>query len=161
MAAFHAGQDEIKLFYYNPVSQKVEFTDTTLRQTPCAIPKKSSKAQLRDYWQFSRNIASTTNCNRSGINITKDEFRKLGARITAYLATNERKIYDRVRVSIGANLGNDNLFESLSYFLISSKAPSGHSAAKIKEITESWVAMLTYMTDESKAITKDIETNSR
>ncbi len=157
LASFHAGQSKVKLYYQNPQSKKTSFTDSTLKQTPCASPAGTQQAHMRDYWQFSRNITDPKNCRRSGINITKAEFRKLGEAITTYIYDNHRDIYDRVNADMGNSKESDNLFKSLSYFLISGRSPEKFSTAKVRQITQGWVQLLGVLTKEANAISKELE----
>jgi hypothetical protein len=158
LAAFHAGQDTIKLYYRDPNTNKTTFTDTTYRQTPCALPSAEQAAHLRDYWQFSRNITDPKNCRRSGINITKAEFRKLGEDISGYVAEYYPEVFERVKSSMGGSpRQGTNLFKDLSYFLISDKTPEKFTAKQVKEIADAWIEMLGIITKDAKDITAAIE----
>jgi hypothetical protein len=158
LAAFHAGQDSIKLYYRDPNTNKTTFTDTTYRQTPCELPSVEQQAHLRDYWQFSRNITDPKNCRRSGINITKAEFRKLGEDVSGYIAEYYPEVFERVKKSMGASARQGtNLFKDLSYFLISESTPAKLTAKQVKEIADAWVEMLGIVTKDAKDITAAIE----
>jgi len=156
LSAFHAGQSEIKLFYYDPNTKETTFASTTYKQTPCQTPSREVQAHMRDYWQFSRNITDPSNCKRSGINITKKEFRKLGTLITTYVYDNHREVYDRVAATISAG-DSDNLYKSLSDFLISESSPESLSSAKVRNATAAWVEFLKITTKEAADINAMIE----
>ena len=100
---------------------------------------------MTDYWQFSKNIDNPGNCKRSGINITKNEFRKLGKRITSYMVKNHRDLYDAVKESINGEANRDNIYQALSAFLIDSRAAANIKAGDVAEISKSWVAFLEYL----------------
>jgi hypothetical protein len=118
LSSFHSGQKKIKLIYNGT------FTDTTMKQAPgCNTEKRAQqKASLTDYWQFS---ASTDpeSCNRSGLNITRKDFRKLGAMITAYEKQNHPDLLAKVQRHFKSQKGRNNVFAQLSDFLIGFKTP--------------------------------------
>lgn len=161
LAAFHAGQDHITLYYKNPADQKVKFTNKTMNQKPCAVPAGQPRdAKIRDYWQFSARIMDTKNCKRSGINVTKNQFRRLGARITGYFVEKKNgqyvrpdlfAIYDAAKTAVNGNLNRDNLFMALSAFLINNKTP--RQLTNVDAIVKSYVAFLEKIRTEAPQIT--------
>jgi hypothetical protein len=155
LSAFHAGQEEVALFYQNPKTKKTSFTSETLRQTPCKVPVSKQRAAMRDYWQFSRNITDPGNCNRSGINITKNEFRRLGERITRYMFAKHADVAGNVRDAMKTSY-TKNLFYSLSYYLIDDDAPAQYSRAEVDAVANAWVEFLRIVTDEAEQITEFI-----
>ncbi len=158
LASFHAGQEEFKLFYKDPETQETTFTNSTLKQTPCEVPSQSQSASMRDYWQFSRNITNPQHCRRSGINITKSEFRRLEKEITSYTAENNEELYTRVKNSMGLENRNvTNLYEALSKYLIATDAERVLEEEKVTEITQAWVDLLNYSKDEAANISALIE----
>lgn len=158
LGSFHAGQEEIKLFYKNPGTGEVTFTDTTLKQTPCAIPTRTQRAAMRDYWQFSRNIRSEANCRRSGINVTKKEFQLLSKKITKYVQDNNPELYQAVKDSLKIRRRNAyNLYNELSKFLIDSDAPRAISQDEVDALTGTWIEFLEYVRTQAPAITAAIE----
>jgi hypothetical protein len=156
LASFHAGQDKFKFYYMNPKTQRTSFTDKVLNQTPCAAPERSRTASMRDYWQFSRRITDTRNCKRSGINITKKEFRKLEERITAYMYKNQPALAEGVQDAMGLSAKSRNLYFDLSKFLINDRTPK-RLGSEAKKITAAWVDFLTQVTKEAADITAEIE----
>ena len=109
LSAFHAGQDKIKLFYKDPLSQKVYFSDVSYK---LAWPKKNHKdqscdsdldsrgfkdADLKDY--IGVHYATYEHCGRSGINMSRNEWKKLSRNITAYMMNDKtgRKLVANVR----------------------------------------------------------------
>jgi hypothetical protein len=157
LAAFHAGQEEIKLYYNDPQTQKTSFTSQTRKQTPCEVPEKLQTATLADYWQFSRNITDPKNCKRSGINITKREFRQLGEDLTAYMTENHPEVVTKLRTATGMRATETNVLKGLSYVIVSDKTPRSFTAAKVRSIASAWTAFLGTVTEESVAITEWIE----
>ncbi|MCC2678569.1 MAG: hypothetical protein K0R29_1145 [Pseudobdellovibrio sp.] len=118
LSAFHAGQRKIKLIVNG------EFTDTTLKQAPgCSTATRSSqRASLIDYWQFSSSD-DPENCNRSGLNITRRDFRKLGRIITAYQKRMNPELVANVQRHFRTNKNRNNVFAQLSDFLINYDTP--------------------------------------
>lgn len=157
LASFHAGQDNLALYYKNPGTGAVSFTDRTLRQRACAIPSSSKTASLSDYWQFSRNINDPSNCKRSGINITKNEFRMLGGAITTYLRNNRPAVYNKVKAALGLTSNSTNLYYSLSKYLIGNGAPRRMTEAKAAKIADAWVELLTTVTNDAAAISATLD----
>lgn len=157
LASFHAGQENLALYYKNPGTGQTTFTDRTLRQRACAVPTSSKTASLNDYWQFSRNINDPSNCKRSGINITKSEFRMLGTEITKHLRTNRPAVYQKVKTALGLTSNSTNLYYSLSKFLIGNNAPRSMSAARAGMIADAWVEMLKTVTEDAAEISANLE----
>ncbi|MDA9951717.1 hypothetical protein N9D31_03975 [Oligoflexaceae bacterium] len=153
---FHAGQDKFKIMYFNPQTKKTSFTTTTLAQKPCAVPDKATAAHMRDYWQFSRQYTNTQHCRRSGINITKREFRGTGALITRYVAQNNPSLYKAVIASLGVK-SSKNVFSTLSYFLINDKLPESLGSRKASQMTKAWVSFLDYINVNAPEITTWID----
>lgn len=156
LASFHGGQEVLELYYTDRVQQTMSFTTTTFDQTPCANPSKQREAKLRDYWQFSKNITNIKNCKRSGINVTKSEFRTLGQNITSYMIANHPAAYEKVSKNINAGARKDNVFEALSYFLISDKTPSKFTSAKVKQTVDAWVEFLETIRNEADRISFEV-----
>lgn len=101
-----------------------ELTATTLKQAPgCTTTEKAEKkASMSDYWQFSSSSDPAT-CNRSGINVTRRDFRNLGAAITAYQRENHPELVENVERHFSTSKTKDNLFAQLSEFLINYDTP--------------------------------------
>jgi hypothetical protein len=118
LSAFHAGQKKIKLIFNG------EFTDTTVKQAPgCSTEKRmTQKASLTDYWQFSSST-DPENCSRSGLNISRKDFRKLGSMITAYEKQVHPDLVAKVQRHFKTQKGKNNVFAQLSDFLISFETP--------------------------------------
>jgi hypothetical protein len=162
LAAFHSNQPALKLFYTNTVENStVSFTDTVNNQEPCAKPGttfRSRKAGLKDYWQFSRNVNDPKNCKRSGINITKKEFRALGKAITKYMFSKNKTTYNAVFKAMGSpSRSKDNMYEALSYYLMNGSTPAVLPAEKVTEITDAWIKWLAYTRDNAEAISSWID----
>ena len=149
LSAFHAGQKEITLFFKDPKNKKTYFTENVFHQAPGGEAREKKRAaHLMDYWQFSSRPEPEFK-NRSGINITKEQFRTLGLAISEYERENNPDLVERVeRHFKGIKTGN-NLFEELSLFLINSKTP--------KEIGKAGYALAKEFTAFLEQVTKDAE----
>ena len=154
LASFHSNQSKFTLFYTDPQSRETTYTNATKKQTPCANPDGTKGASLADYWQFSRNISDATNCKRSGINITKKEFRGLGRAITEYMVKKHRDQFDAVYKSMNSPATNrENMYAALSYFLVNDKTPAT-LADQTDKIVNAWTAWLETTRSEANLITK-------
>lgn len=157
LASFHAGQEKFKLYYQDVVEQKVVFTDSVYRQTPCELPQVKKQASMVDYWQFSRRINDSKNCKRSGINVTKKEFRLLERKITDYMSKKSPALVNRLTKSMGLTKKVDNVYLALSEYLINDRTEKKLGSEKVKQITENWVEFLTEVTKNADKITALIE----
>ncbi len=157
LASFHAGQDDFKLFYKNPATQETTWTNTTLKQSPCEVPSREQHASMKDYWQFSRNVTNTEHCRRSGINITKAEFRKLEKVITNYVSQNAPELIQALEESMQLNRSSSNIYETLSKYLISTRSARVIDADRVSEMTQSWVNFLEYSRTAANDISASIE----
>jgi hypothetical protein len=155
LSLFHAGQDEFSLYYKNPETEEVVFTNQTLKQARCALPTVVQVASMVDYWQFSRQYDNPEHCGRSGINITKSEFRLLGKKLTSYLKEFHPKVI--AKISSGLGLKNSaNVFQSLSKFLINDELPSRLSKDQITKIKTGFVEALEILRREANEISKNL-----
>ena len=146
LAAFHAGQEEIHIMYGG------ELTNLTHQQkTGCDEGEASEKvASLIDYWQFSSSV-DPTQCKRSGINITRKDFRALGAMITAH----QREVNPELVASIEARLGvtnSKNLFADLSKFIINLETPDQLDSKTLK-VAEEFTQFLLESMEHAQSLT--------
>ena len=113
---------------------------------------------MNDYWQFSKNTDNAQHCRRSGINITKRDFRKLGKIITKHVRyeSGESHYYEAIKNALELDKDTDNVFKSLSYYLISSKSPESLSTERVKNITKAYVDFLNYVYEQADQIGESI-----
>ncbi|MBI2520271.1 MAG: hypothetical protein HYV97_07630 [Bdellovibrio sp.] len=158
LAAFHAGQDEITLFYNDPTqNNELVFTNSVYNQAPgCegSVRGKERSARLYDYWQFSRN-PDPSNCRRSGINLTKDAFRTLGETITEFEREKHPELVERLENHFGVE-STKNIFKSLSQFFISADAKSKVGTRESNELAEDVAAFLLQVKRDARTITRSI-----
>lgn len=150
LSAFHAGQKKIMLMHNG------EFTDTTLKQAPgCDETERvSKKASLIDYWQFSTST-DPANCNRSGLNVGRKDFRNLEAAITAYEQEHNPELIENIQRHFGTSRNVDNVFAQLSEFLINYKTP-GQLDADTLELAEDFTAFLMQVRKDANKISQEI-----
>lgn len=136
LSALHAGQKNVMVMYNG------ELTSTTLKQAPgCSDTERAEKkASMVDYWQFSSST-DPESCNRSGINVTRRDFRALGAAITAYQLENNPELVENVERHLTNTRTKGNLFAQLSEFLINYKTPKKLSKANL-QLAEDFTAFL-------------------
>ncbi|MDZ4663209.1 MAG: hypothetical protein SGJ18_16485 [Pseudomonadota bacterium] len=123
LSAFHSGQRDVMLFFKDPASKSTYFTESVYNQAPGGEKRdKKRKAKLIDYWQFSSRSEPQYK-NRSGINVTKEQFRELGLAISDFERKNNPDLVKRVEKHFAGVKTGENLFEELSQFLINSRTP--------------------------------------
>jgi len=158
LGAFHAGQDELKLFYKDPRDPKnLMFTDTVLNQGPGCSPRdlsKSRQANLYDYWQFSSSM-NPEHCRRSGINITKKEFRKLGSLISDYHRVKNPTLIKNIERHFSSRNRGGNVFYQLSKFLINDKTPKKLGKQSYK-LAEDFTKFLLQVRKDANMVTQKI-----
>jgi hypothetical protein len=159
IGAFHAGQEEIKLFYKDPYTGRTSFTDTVYNQdNGCSTKqRKLRKARVFDYWQFSSST-NTRHCKRSGINITRREFRKLGQLITKYELKNNPELVRNIAKLIGSYpRGRYNIFNKLSGFFINASTDKALDEELARDLANAFSAFLAQVKKDAGTITKLIE----
>ena len=150
LAAFHAGQDEVSIMHEGLLKPQ------TAKQTPgCFTGTKSIKpAGMIDYWQFSKST-DPESCNRSGINVTRRDFRKLESIISAYEIQNNPDLVNRVNRHFKSIQINQNVFANLSAFLINFKTPRKLDN-KTLELAKDFTAFLMQVNKDAQKITESI-----
>lgn len=156
LSAFHAGQRNLMVMYQG------ELTDITLKQASgCSTDERAQqKASMVDYWQFSSS-QDPANCNRSGINVTRRDFRKLGTMITAYERENHPELVENIERHFGLAKESTNLFADLSKFLINYETPEKLDKETL-ELSEDFTAFLMQVRkDANKASNYIVESQQK
>jgi hypothetical protein len=158
LGAFHAGQEEVKLFYKDPYTGETSFTDTVYNQdTGCSVKdRKVRGVRLYDYWQFSSST-NISHCRRSGINVTKRSFRKLGLIISKYIRKHNPEIVANVERHFSSRNTGKNVFYQLSKFFINSKTPATLGDKGSSELAEDFTVFLLQVRKDAAKITSEIE----
>ena len=117
LGAFHSGQKKIMVMFNG------NLTDSVPKQAPGGEPRNEMKpASLIDWWQFSSNPDPASK-NRSGINVTKKDFRRLGQAISNYERKNHPDLVAKVEKHFHGVKPGGNVFAELSDELINLKTP--------------------------------------
>ncbi|MBY0555374.1 hypothetical protein K2P97_12650 [bacterium] len=156
LSAFHGGQKNVMVMYDG------QLTDTTLAQSPgCNEEERSEKrASMIDYWQFSTSN-DPANCNRSGINITRRDFRALGAMISDYQRENNPELVENVERHFKGIKTGGNVFAELSDFLINFDTPKKLDK-KTQQLAQDFTAFLMQVRkDANKMSSHIIEVNNK
>lgn len=155
LSALHAGQKNVMVMFNG------ELTGTTLKQAPgCSEEERSEKkASMVDYWQFSSST-DPESCNRSGINVTRREFRSLGAAITEYQRENNPELVENVERHFANVRMKGNLFAQLSEFLINYDTPKKMNKATM-ELAEDFTAFLMQVKKDANKTSQYILTQDK
>lgn len=119
LAAFHAGQNKIQVMYNG------KLTENTNPQTSGCDPKDARlrPASLTDYWQFSRS-PDPKSCRRSGINVTRKDFRALEKEITKRIYAQKPELVKKVESHFQGIKITGNVFADFSSYVINNNTPS-------------------------------------
>lgn len=140
LAAFHGGQDVFEMFYTG------KFTKTTKRKNPgvyangrpgpLANSAANKPADMQDYHQFSRKTPDMQGANRSGINLVRADFQKLGRAITEYL--DESKNLAAIRKILKASKArvSNNVISDIAVYYAEGDAKAKDSAAMANAVTD-------------------------
>jgi len=150
LSAFHSGQETVMVMYGG------ELTGTTLQQAHgCSTEERKEKdASMIDYWQFSTS-SDPANCRRSGINITRKDFRALGAMITEFQRQKNPSLISRIERRLGLRQQSQNLFADLSRFLINDKTPQQLDRETLK-LADDFTTLLLEVRDQAEETTQAI-----
>jgi hypothetical protein len=117
LSSLHGGQEKIALLVNG------EMKDIVQNQARCGQSDgKTRDASLIDYWQFTTN-PDPKSCGRSGINITKKDFRALGLAVSKFEREHHPELVANVERHFEGVKTGGNVFAELSSYLISYKAP--------------------------------------
>jgi hypothetical protein len=148
LAAFHAGQDQVYI-----MNDGLLTAQTAKQASGCSVAEKAFKpAGMIDYWQFSKST-DPENCNRSGINVTRRDFRKLETLISDYELKNNPDLVARVNRHFKNIQLSRNVFSNLTDFLINFNTPRKLDA-KTLELAQDFTAFLMQVNKDAQKITE-------
>ena len=154
LAAFHAGQSTFTKFYEGEFTSKsyVQYDKVYLLDKGNARQKD---AEMNDYWQFTK-VAPQT---RSGINITRRDFERMGEWITMYEGSspNKRLIFNVIK---GVKGQGKNVFKDIAKFFIRKGAPPSMTAESA-QIAADIATFLGQVREDADKITAYVQKNSR
>ncbi len=147
LSAFHSGQKKFMVMFDGILSAKVP------KQAPGGEARNIIKdADMTDYWQFSSNPDPASK-NRSGINVSKKDFRALGTLISDFMRTEHADLVQNVeRHFVGIKTGG-NIFAELSSFLINDKTP--RSLENAEQLSTDFAIFLAKVQERAEKITQD------
>ncbi len=93
VSAFHSGQDQMQMFYEGEFTSEVYHQNACLYKAPGKEEERANtekrQARLYDYWQFT----VRSECpGRSGVNLTRRDFEKLGRALTDHLSDSIKEL---------------------------------------------------------------------
>ncbi|MCE3009040.1 MAG: hypothetical protein LW875_00325 [Proteobacteria bacterium] len=148
LGAFHSGQERTHVMFGG------ELTDKTLEQVDgceAGTSERSQKeASMVDYWQFSSS-SNPEHCKRSGINITRKDFRALGALITERVRETHPNVVKAVEKRLGIS-HSKNLFADLTEYITNNKTPKKMTRGNLN-LVEEYVAFLLAVQETANEVT--------
>ena len=148
LGAFHAGQNTLTKFYMGKFSTRSYEQAPGIYDAhgaPALKPAKAKAAQLNDYWQFSVNPDS----RRSGINLTRPDFEKMGTVITSYENNNS----DLKAIEAIVKGSGKNVFKDITQYFANDKA----KASDADNLAGRVASFLVQVRKDAEKITKTVK----
>jgi hypothetical protein len=151
---------------YNQYPKDVIIED--MKKGPVASVWTLRKASLADYWQRGQTYVEPTvstfggktewkgdfRQTRSGINITRPQFRLLGAEITSWMNQNHPGVVKSITRLIRSK--GENVYAEISSFFINKRAPESMPELT-NQLAEAFVKFQTIMSENGEAIHQSIQ----
>ncbi|MCB0394944.1 MAG: hypothetical protein KDD25_10310, partial [Bdellovibrionales bacterium] len=159
LAAFHSGQNESAsgMFYegrftdevYNQINKVDGESLCVYKQSrnPARDELRKRSINMTDYWQFN------SACERSGVNLTRRDFTKMGEAITAFEKSENTEVVYDVAALIGKS--SRNIVEGVAEFFIDNGAPT-QLGSKSDEIVDAVVDFLMATRKDAVEITNEL-----
>jgi hypothetical protein len=109
-------------------------------------------ARMMDWWQRSNQVdldSKDLRGTRSGINMTRRQFEKMGLMITTWMNQNHPEITRPIRKSFG--IPGDNFYKEIAEFFINHQSPDQYGP-EIYEAIEHFMAFQTVVSEEGATI---------
>jgi hypothetical protein len=153
LSALHSGQKNVMVMYNGAL------TASTYKQAPgCATEARVAKAaSMVDYWQFSTS-SDPANCNRSGINVTRSDFNRLGAAISSYHRKHNPRVIAQVERHFKNMKTGGNLFAEISAFLINYQTPEKMDSVSL-QLSDDFTAFLMQVRQDANTASSEIAAN--
>ncbi len=151
LAAFHAGQaaNNQAMFYKGRFLSQVyhqKSQESCVYHKPWEdIPENHwyRKMNLTDYWQFN------DECDRSGVNITRRDFQKMGRVATFYMIKNNQDLDPRALNRAFRRQWTRNFIETISNSIINNHAPDRYDNwNELVEMAVQWIVAAQAMAPE-------------
>jgi hypothetical protein len=147
LGAFHAGQNTLTKFYMGKFSTRSYEQSPGIYDAhgaPALKPEAAKAAQLNDYWQFS----ATPDSRRSGINLTRPDFEKMGTVITSYESNNS----DLKAIEAIVKGSGKNVFKDITQYFANGKA----NASDADNLAGRVASFLVQVRKDAEKITKTV-----
>jgi hypothetical protein len=154
LGAFHGGQETFEMFYTG------DFTDTVKekgpgvyqngRPGPIASDANDKDADMTDYHQFSGKTPDQQGSNRSGINLTRKDFEKMGEAIT----TAEKKNANLKKIESIIKGDGDNVYADLADYFAAGRAKAKDADALAKAVADFQIDVFNDADKISKSLEK-------
>lgn len=164
LAAFHAGQDKFQMFYTG------DFTDTVRKKAPGVYANgregalfdgaRIEKAKLDSYHQFSGKTPDMPGSSRSGINLTRNDFERMGEEITRHFEEVGSKSLDQIKKIIGVKGKHSNIIAAIARYYCEGKARAEDTAAMAKAVSEFMIETHMKANHITTAITENVRRSS-
>lgn len=159
LGSFHAGQQNPGMFYEGRYTSQVyhQLLRDSDGEKYCLYkqyrhPKRDETEkrdfQFIDYWQFNKK------CDRSGVNITRRDFEKMGSGITTWAKSNQRELTRELETTLDAS--GRNIYDSIASFFISNSAPND-LGERADDVVDTIVEFLMQIRNEADTITENLE----
>ena len=150
LSALHGGQKNVMVMYNS------ELTEKTLPQSSGCVAKSPNQkpAAMSDYWQFSSST-DPANCNRSGINVTRKDFRALGLLVSNFERQNHADLVAKIESHFANVKTGGNLFAELTDFLINYKTAKKLDP-KSQELAQDFTQFLMQVRQDANSISSNI-----
>ncbi len=151
LGAFHGGQETFTKYYLG------KFSNKSKKQAPGVYKGKvraaSKDADFTDYWQFSANETS----KRSGINLTRGDFEKMGKALTSYYADgSHRSNIKAIQKIVG---DSPNVIKSISTYFTDGNAEVDQTDELAKNVAKFLVQVNKDANKITEALNKDDESD--
>lgn len=162
LAAFHGGQKPgaaAGMFYEGKFTNKVfkqinkisEEDDACVykqKRDPVRKTLKRRNINLTDYWQFN------PECERSGVNMTRSDFSKMGSAITSWISSQSPAVAKAAKAVVGPK--STNVIKGVAELFVNDDSPEKLSAKNVKLVTQAIVDFLMQSYEDAQKITNSL-----
>tara|TARA_B110001454_G_scaffold219192_1_gene251238 strand:+ start:126892 stop:128028 length:1137 start_codon:yes stop_codon:yes gene_type:complete len=165
LAAFHSGQERFQMFYTG------DFTDVVRKKNPGVYANghegvlfnnaKSERADLESYHQFSGKTPDQKGSNRSGINLTRKDFERMGQEITSYFEATGSKNLDAIKKIVGYRPNRDsNIIAAIAKYYCEGFAKSKDTQALAAAVSAFMIETRDHANEITKVVAKRVHQDS-
>ncbi|OYZ20692.1 MAG: hypothetical protein B7Y39_10405 [Bdellovibrio sp. 28-41-41] len=165
LAAFHSGQEKFQMFYTG------DFTDIVRKKNPGVYANgregvlfdkaKKEAADLESYHQFSSKTPDLPGANRSGINVTRKDFERMGEHITQYFEENGSEYMDKIKKIVGYKEKDKNIIAAIAKYYCEGFAKPEDTKAMAEAVSGFMIETRTHANIASKVIAENVRQDYR